>query len=171
MAGTFITFEGIDGSGKSTQLRLVSNFLREHGCETLLTREPGGTTIGSRLRAALLDADEEVDPLTELLVFAADRAQHVRRVLRPALAAAREAGLVSTADAAVLEAAWTLAARVRNALTLVRGRPSDQMPRQGPELEGVARLLAHDGDPALVLERYLRTTRRARAVYERLFAP
>ncbi|MDQ1708582.1 MAG: hypothetical protein QOJ88_1793 [Pyrinomonadaceae bacterium] len=53
----------------------------------LVTREPGGTPVGNRLRAALLDADEEVDPLTELLVFAADRAQHVRRVLRPALAA------------------------------------------------------------------------------------
>jgi dTMP kinase len=87
VAGTFITFEGIDGSGKSTQLRLISNFLRDHGCEPLLTREPGGTTIGLRLRSALLDAEEEVDPLTELLVFAADRAQHVRRVLRPALAA------------------------------------------------------------------------------------
>jgi [glutamine synthetase] adenylyltransferase / [glutamine synthetase]-adenylyl-L-tyrosine phosphorylase len=86
-----------------------------------------------------------------------------------ALAAAREAELVSTQDADVLAAAWTLAARVRNALTLVRGRPSDQMPRQGPELEGVARLLGHEGDPALVLENYLRTTRRARAVYERLF--
>lgn len=85
MSGTFITFEGIDGSGKSTQLRLVSNYLKECGCRLLLTREPGGTTIGLRLRAALLDAQEEVDPLTELLVFAADRAQHVRRVLRPAL--------------------------------------------------------------------------------------
>ena len=101
MAGTFITFEGIDGSGKSTQLRLVSNFLREHGCETLLTREPGGTTIGSRLRAALLDADEEVDPLTELLVFAADRAQHVRRVLRPALAAGQVVISDRYADATV----------------------------------------------------------------------
>jgi len=76
---------------------------------------------------------------------------------------------VSTEDAAVLAAAWTLAARVRNALTLVRGRAADQMPRHGPELEGVARLLGHDGDPALVLEKYLRTTRRARTVYERLF--
>ncbi len=85
MAGTFITFEGIDGSGKSTQLRLVSNYLKDAGCQVLLTREPGGTTIGLRLRAALLDANEEVDPLAELLVFAADRAQHVRRVLRPAL--------------------------------------------------------------------------------------
>ena len=87
MSGTFITFEGIDGSGKSTQLRLLANFLKQAGCEVLLTREPGGTPVGNRLRAALLDAHEEVDPLTELLVFAADRAQHVRRVLRPALAA------------------------------------------------------------------------------------
>ncbi|MGI9166417.1 MAG: dTMP kinase [Pyrinomonadaceae bacterium] len=85
MAGTFITFEGIDGSGKSTQLRLLANFLRLKGYEVLATREPGGTPVGIRLRAALLDEQEEVDPLTELLVFAADRAQHVRRVLRPAL--------------------------------------------------------------------------------------
>ena len=87
MSGTFITFEGIDGSGKSTQLRLLNNFLRENGSQVVTTREPGGTTLGLRLRAALLDATEEVDPLTELLVFAADRAQHVRRMLRPALAA------------------------------------------------------------------------------------
>ena len=85
MPGTFITFEGIDGSGKSTQLRLLNNFLRTRGCNVLLTREPGGTKLGLRLREALLDAMEEVDPLTELLVFAADRAQHVRRVLIPAL--------------------------------------------------------------------------------------
>ena len=89
MPGTFITFEGIDGSGKSTQLRLLGNFLRANGCDALLTREPGGTTLGVRLRAALLDAMEEVDPLTELLVFAADRAQHVRRLVRPALEAGR----------------------------------------------------------------------------------
>jgi dTMP kinase len=87
VTGTFITFEGIDGSGKSTQMRLLANALRSQRCEVLTTREPGGTPVGLKLRAALLDAHEEVDPLTELLVFAADRAQHVRRVLRPALAA------------------------------------------------------------------------------------
>jgi dTMP kinase len=92
--GTFITFEGIDGSGKSTQLRLLNNFLRANGWNPLVTREPGGTPVGLRLRAALLDATEEVDPLTELLVFAADRAQHVRRVIRPAL----EAGQVVISD-------------------------------------------------------------------------
>lgn len=89
MSGTFITFEGIDGSGKSTQLRMLANYLKEVGCDVLLTREPGGTPVGVRLRGALLDAHEEVDPLTELLVFAADRAQHVRRVLRPAIAAGK----------------------------------------------------------------------------------
>jgi dTMP kinase len=89
VTGTFITFEGIDGSGKSTQLRLLVNFLKSNGCDPLVTREPGGTPVGNRLRAALLDAHEEVDPLAELLVFAADRAQHVRRVLRPALADGR----------------------------------------------------------------------------------
>ena len=101
MPGTFITFEGIDGSGKSTQLRLLGNFLRANGCDALLTREPGGTALGLRLRAALLDAMEEVDPLTELLVFAADRAQHVRRVLRPALGAGRVVISDRYADATV----------------------------------------------------------------------
>jgi dTMP kinase len=94
VTGTFITFEGIDGSGKSTQLRMLAEVLTQAGCEVLLTREPGGTPVGIRLRGALLDAHEEVDPLTELLVFAADRAQHVRRVLRPAL----ESGSVVFSD-------------------------------------------------------------------------
>lgn len=86
MTGTFITFEGIDGSGKSTQLRLLASVLRLQGYEVAVTREPGGTPLGLHLRAVLLDSQEQVDPLTELLVFAADRAQHVRRFLRPALA-------------------------------------------------------------------------------------
>jgi dTMP kinase len=86
MAGVFITFEGIDGCGKSTQLRLLAAELRERRFEVLTTREPGGTTLGQRLRTALLDVTEQVDPLAELLVFAADRAQHVRTVLWPALA-------------------------------------------------------------------------------------
>lgn len=85
MAGAFITFEGIDGCGKSTQMRLVASELRELGLDVTTTREPGGTPLGQRLRAALLDVEEEVDPLTELLVFAADRAQHVRTVLRPTI--------------------------------------------------------------------------------------
>ena len=101
MAGTFITFEGIDGSGKSTQLRLLSGFLRMNACDVVLTREPGGTPLGLRLREVLLDAQEEVDPLTELLVFAADRAQHVRRLLRPMLESGRVVLSDRYADATV----------------------------------------------------------------------
>ena len=85
MAGAFITFEGIDGCGKSTQLRLLAGELRGRGMRVITTREPGGTTLGQKLRAALLDVQEQVDPLAELLVFAADRAQHVRKHLLPAL--------------------------------------------------------------------------------------
>jgi len=87
MAGAFITFEGIDGCGKSTQLRLLASELRVRDVTVVTTREPGGTPLGQRLRAALLDVQEQVDPLAELLVFAADRAQHVRKHLRPSLAA------------------------------------------------------------------------------------
>ena len=87
MAGAFITFEGIDGCGKSTQLRLLASELRVRGVTVVTTREPGGTPLGQKLRAALLDVQEQVDPLAELLVFAADRAQHVRKHLRPSLAA------------------------------------------------------------------------------------
>jgi len=101
VAGTFISFEGIDGSGKSTQMRLLSGFLRMSGCDVLLTREPGGTSLGLRLRSVLLDAQEEVDPLTELLVFAADRAQHVRRLLRPTLESGRVVLSDRYADATV----------------------------------------------------------------------
>ena len=101
MSGTFITFEGIDGSGKSTQLRLLASHLKLLGYDVVCTREPGGTPLGIRLRAALLDSQEHVDPLTELLVFAADRAQHVRILLRPALESGRVVLSDRYADATV----------------------------------------------------------------------
>ena len=85
MPPAFITFEGIDGSGKSTQLRMLASELRLRGLEVVTTREPGGTPLGIRLREALLDSQEQVDPLAELLLYAADRAQHVRALVRPAL--------------------------------------------------------------------------------------
>ncbi|HEV2864143.1 MAG TPA: dTMP kinase [Pyrinomonadaceae bacterium] len=85
MASAFITFEGIDGSGKSTQLRMLASHLRLQGHEVVATREPGGTPLGARVRSVVLDAEEHVDPLTELLLYAADRAQHVRTLIRPAL--------------------------------------------------------------------------------------
>ncbi len=86
MRGRFITFEGIDGSGKSTQLRILANGLRVRGFDVLPTMEPGGTVLGKRLRKAFLETEEAVFPLAELLLFAADRAQHVNFLVKPALA-------------------------------------------------------------------------------------
>jgi dTMP kinase len=99
--GAFITFEGIDGSGKSTQVRMLASVLRLRGMDVVQTREPGGTPLGARLREALLDAQEQVDPLAELLLYAADRAQHVRVMLRPALADGRVVLSDRYADATV----------------------------------------------------------------------
>lgn len=85
MSGTFLTFEGIEGSGKSTQARRLAERLRGSGAEVVLTREPGGTPLGERLRALLLAAESPVLPETELLLYAADRAQHVAETILPAL--------------------------------------------------------------------------------------
>jgi dTMP kinase len=84
----FITFEGVEGCGKSTQLRLLDERLRAAGRDVRATREPGGTPLGERLRALLLDgARAPLDPLAEWLLFEADRRQHLTEVIRPALAA------------------------------------------------------------------------------------
>jgi dTMP kinase len=86
----FITFEGIDGSGKTTQLRLLSKWLREQGRETVEAMEPGGTAIGQQVRRILLDpANAEIQARTELLLYFASRAQNVEQVIRPALEAGR----------------------------------------------------------------------------------
>ena len=85
MRGKFITFEGIDGSGKSTQLRMLASELRLRGFDVLTTMEPGGTPLGRRLRESFLETEETVAPLAELLLFAADRAQHVNFLVKPAL--------------------------------------------------------------------------------------
>ena len=89
MQGKFITFEGIDGSGKSTQLRMLGGTLREAGVDFITTREPGGTPLGRRLREAFLETEETVAPIAELLLFAADRAQHVELLIKPTLAECR----------------------------------------------------------------------------------
>jgi dTMP kinase len=84
--GTFIAFEGVEGAGKGTQVRLAREFLEAEGHDVMVTREPGGTSLGERLRDTLLEREHEsVDARAEALLFAASRAQHVSRVIRPAL--------------------------------------------------------------------------------------
>ncbi|MGB8648026.1 MAG: dTMP kinase [Anaerolineae bacterium] len=86
----FITFEGPEGSGKSTQVRMLAEYLRERGQDVLLTREPGGTAIGDQIRAILHSHDNAgMVPTGELLLYNAARAQIVSEVIRPALAAGR----------------------------------------------------------------------------------
>ena len=84
----FITLEGIEGSGKTTQINNIVNFLQKQNHACITTREPGGTGIGRQIRTILLDPNNsDLDPLAELLLYAADRAQHVKSVIKPHLAA------------------------------------------------------------------------------------
>jgi len=88
--GLFITLEGPDGSGKSTQRSLLANYLLTKGYEVLSTREPGGTRISESIRMILLNPEyKEMHPLTELLLFAAGRVQHTKEIIIPALRAGK----------------------------------------------------------------------------------
>lgn len=82
MSGRFITFEGVDGCGKSTQARLLADALRQAGRTVVETREPGGTPLGEGIRSLLL-GEGTIEPMSEALLFAAARAQHVRELIRP----------------------------------------------------------------------------------------
>jgi dTMP kinase len=84
--GLFITFEGPDGSGKTTQIERLKTFIQSKGYDAILTREPGGTAISEKLREIVLDRNNmEMDYMTEALIYAAARAQHVAQVIKPAL--------------------------------------------------------------------------------------
>lgn len=88
--GLFVSFEGIDGSGKSTQARLLFDHLQSLGLDALLTREPGGSPGAEQIRALLVSGDvDRWSPETELLLFTAARRDHLERTIRPALAAGR----------------------------------------------------------------------------------
>lgn len=94
MSGIFLTFEGLDGSGKTTQLRLLADALGNRGFDVVTTREPGGTALGKKIRELLLEEDAAPTPLAELLLFAADRAQHLETLVKPAV----EAGKIVISD-------------------------------------------------------------------------
>ena len=85
--GRFVTIEGIDGSGKSTQMALLADTLRAQGRTVVVTREPGGTVLGEQLREIVLLGTDPIEPEAETLIFAAARAQLVRTVIAPALEA------------------------------------------------------------------------------------
>lgn len=94
LRSVFFSFEGIDGSGKSTQVHLLADALRSEGHEVVVVREPGGTPLGEQVRSLLLDSEADIDPRSELLLFSAARAQLVSHVVRPAL----DQGAVVIAD-------------------------------------------------------------------------
>ncbi|MEO8378136.1 MAG: dTMP kinase [Acidobacteriota bacterium] len=85
METMFITFEGIEGSGKTTQQQRLAEHLREQGRTVVVTKEPGGTPLADRIRAILLDSASVIDPIAEVFLFAASRRQHTTEVIEPAL--------------------------------------------------------------------------------------
>lgn len=89
MQGKFITFEGIDGSGKTTQLHLAAEELRSQGYEVIETREPGGTIVGEEIRNMVLNTEEPLTVLTQTLLYLAARNEHIEKVIRPNIAAGK----------------------------------------------------------------------------------
>lgn len=87
--GTFVSLEGPEGAGKTTQLKLLATFLKEEGIEFVITRDPGGTALGKPIRRILLSTDSVVSPTAELLLYEADRAQNVSEIIVPALKAGK----------------------------------------------------------------------------------
>jgi dTMP kinase len=142
--GLFVTFEGIDGSGKSTQMELCAQALEAAGHAVVLTRNPGGTEFGLELRQILLHSTKPVYPLSELLLFIADRAQHMDELVFPAL----QAGNIILCDRHMDS---TLAYQgYGRGLDLHTIRELNQIAIQGkkPDLT-----LLFDGDPAVLAHR------------------
>jgi dTMP kinase len=118
-AGLFVAFEGVEGAGKGTQIRLAKEWLEDQGVEVLVTREPGGTSVGEELRRVLLDHQTgHLEPKTEALLFAASRAQHVATVIRPALAEGKVVICDRYIDSSVAYQGWARGLGEQDVLTL-----------------------------------------------------
>jgi dTMP kinase len=151
MRGRFITLEGGEGAGKSTQARLLADGLRARGHDVLLTREPGGTPGAEAIRALLLASEHDWDARAEALLFAAARADHVTRAIAPALAAGQwvvcdrfldsSRAYQGGADALTDEAILALHATGSRGLL-----PDRTILLQAPDAVTLARLAARDGD-------------------------
>lgn len=89
MRGKFISFEGADGGGKSTQARMAADYLRRRGYDVLVSREPGGTELAEKVRALVLDASLPLNNISQTLLYLAARSEHVEKILRPAVAAGK----------------------------------------------------------------------------------
>ena len=107
----FVSFEGIEGCGKTTQVELLASYLSKHDIPYVVSREPGGTRLGKLIRQILLNpAHTEMEPLTELFLYAADRAQHIAQVIRPTLESHQ----------------WLICDRFADATTVYQGYARDQ---------------------------------------------
>jgi dTMP kinase len=117
--GIFVAFEGVEGSGKGTQIRLAKEWLEAQGVDVLITREPGGTEVGERLRELLLDHETgHIEPRTEALMFAASRSQHVATVIRPALAEGKVVITDRYIDSSLAYQGWARGLGEQDVLTL-----------------------------------------------------
>ncbi|HSL14637.1 MAG TPA: dTMP kinase, partial [Actinomycetota bacterium] len=117
--GIFVVFEGVEGAGKGTQIRLAKEWLESRGVPVLITREPGGTAVGEKLRAILLDHETgHIEPRTEALLFSASRAQHVATVIRPALADGKVVMCDRYIDSSVAYQGWARGLGEQDVLTL-----------------------------------------------------
>ncbi len=144
-AGLFISFEGVEGSGKSSQIARVSRRIAAAGREVVATREPGGTAFGAHLRALLLGPDGvSIGPRVELLLYAADRAQHVAEVIAPALGRRAVVLCDRFLDATVAYQGYGRGLGAEAVLALHRESPLDLRPH---------RTVLLDIDPAVGLAR------------------
>ena len=162
MQGKFITLEGGEGSGKSTQLQLIKNYLQDLGYQVIITYEPGDTEVGNKIRQILLDPKyDKLVPKAELMLYLADRAQHVQEVIIPNL----KAGKIVISDR-YIDATWAYQGFARELdSSVVKRLNSIATDNLTPDLT-----LLLDLDPAVSLRRAKETTAKTNESGDRIEA-